>query len=266
VACVIGACAAEVAALSAGCTGCLLENAPSGDFAAIRAACVGTGGTQGMLPPEQRSYVSGGSYGIGLLSAQAFAEIDQKRLDSSTVRRAILYGRLEDTALGTVHVFCTHLTAILTGLQYEGSYGDWVAENAAHVQALIDWADEKAGENGRVLLLGDLNTGPEGEGITASVPDNYALLPEAGFENAFLSGPNAACTFCDSNPLVLSDDSGKNATIDHILTRAIDAPATTERVLDELVKIQVSTDAGTEELEVGLSDHFGLRATIGNAP
>ncbi len=267
VACVLSECGEYVTPLGTGCTDCLLQNAPSGDFAAIRAACVGAGMAQGVPAREDRSYVSGGSYGIGLLSAKPFAATDEKRLDASTVRRGILYGRLDDTPIGTVHVFCTHLAAILSGLAYEGSYGDFTGENAAHAEALIAWAEEKAGKNGKVILLGDFNNGPAGAGIEASVPDNYAKFPAAGFDNAFLTSANAACTFCSSNPLVLSGDTGNDATIDHVLTRGIEEATSTERVFDELVKIEaVAPDGGmgAEQREVGLSDHFGLRATIGN--
>jgi endonuclease/exonuclease/phosphatase family metal-dependent hydrolase len=267
VTCVLSACGEYVAPLGTGCTDCLLQNAPSGDFAAIRAACVGTGMAQGTPAPEDRSYVSGGSYGIGLLSAKPFAATDEKRLDASTVRRGILYGRLDDTPIGTVHVFCTHLAAILPGLAYEGSYGDFVGENAAHADALIAWAEEKAGKDGKVILLGDFNSGPAQGDIEASVPENYAKFPKAGFDDAFLAGANAACTFCSSNPLVLSGDTAINADIDHILTRGIDEPISAERVLDELVTIDApgpDGGAGTEQREVGLSDHFGLRASIGD--
>jgi endonuclease/exonuclease/phosphatase family metal-dependent hydrolase len=267
VTCVLSSCGEYVAPLGTGCTDCLLQNAPSGDFAAIRAACVGTGAAQGMPAPEDRSYVSGGSYGIGLFSTKPFAATDEKRLDASTVRRGILYGRLDDTPIGTVHVFCTHLAAILPGLAYEGSYGDFKGENAAHAETLIAWAEEKAGKDGKVILLGDLNNGPAGEGIEASVPDNYAKFPKAGFDNAFLAGPSASCTFCSSNPLVLGGDTAVDATIDHVLTRGIKAPISSERVLDEPVTIEVNAPdggVGTGQREVGLSDHFGLRATIGD--
>lgn len=267
VACVIGMCATDVGGLSAGCQGCLLGAAAStSDFAAIRATCVGSSDSTDDL--DERSYVSGGSYGTGLLSAIPFAETDERRLDASTVRRAILYARLDDTPLGTVHVFCTHLTAILSGLQYEGSYAGWEAENAAHVEALIEWVDEKTDADDKVLVLGDLNTGPSGADITASVPENYAAFEAAGFENAFLRGSDAACTFCTSNPLVAAEDTGAGAAIDHVLTRGIEGSVSVERVLDELVTIDVmgaAQDGGTgalEEREVGLSDHFGLRATL----
>jgi endonuclease/exonuclease/phosphatase family metal-dependent hydrolase len=258
VACVTDSCAEEVGVLASGCTSCLLENAASADFSAIRAACVGTSeaGETG------RAYVSGGSYGIGLLSAVPFAETDEKLLDASTVRRAILYARLEDPELGTVHLFCTHLTAIQDGIRYEGSYGDWEGENAAHVEALVDFVDEKAGDDGKVIVLGDLNTGPAGKDISASVPENYAKLPEAGFENAFLSGANAACTYCSENTLVVSDDAAADATIDHILTRNVE-DVSVERIFDAAVEIEIPAEDGeTTTRSLNLSDHYGLSAVV----
>jgi endonuclease/exonuclease/phosphatase family metal-dependent hydrolase len=192
------------------------------------------------------------------------------------VRRALLYAQVDDARLGKLHVFCTHLTAIQSGIKYEGSYADWDAENAAHVQALIDWAKEKAGDGGQVLVLGDLNTGPAGAGIQPSVPESYAKLPAAGYRDPFLSGPSAACTFCTDNPLVSPSDSAANSEIDHILTRNIVAPAQVTRVLDTQVEIDVTTtgmDAGVSMVgvdggvagtkrKVGLSDHYGLRLLL----
>lgn len=266
VACVTTKCASEVSKLDSGCTQCLLENAAGGDLVALRSACVGTPASDAPAP-ESRSYISGGSYGTGLLSTRPFAAADAKRLDASTVRRAILYGRLDGTALGTVHVFCTHLSALLTGLKYEGSYGSWDRENAAQVRVLLDWVHEKAGSEDAVLVLGDLNTGPAGAGITASVPESFALLSQAGFVDPFLRGPHAACTFCGDNPLVSATDTGTGAAIDHVLTRAIRS-AVVRRVFDEQVEVRgadsVSGDAGgaPSTRRIGLSDHYGLRALL----
>lgn len=264
--CTLANCAQWVAALGASCIPCLTTSADAGQsLAQIRASCVGAGTATGSTP-ETRAYLSGGSYGIGLLSAKPFAATETKSLDSSTVRRGILYGRLDDTQLGTVHVFCTHLSAILTGIKYEGSYTDWPGENAAHVQALIDYVREKAGSDGKVLVLGDLNTGPAGAGIEPSVPASYAKLPAAGFADPFLTGPNAACTYCRDNPLVAGDDSAANATIDHILVRGISQSTDVTRVLDQPVEIDVPSaqDAGTttEKRTLRLSDHYGLHARV----
>ena len=176
VTCVTSSCPTEVSALSSGCISCLLGNVSSANFDTIRAACVGNSaaGASG------RSYVEGGSYGIGLLSKKPFAATDQRLLDASTVRRGILYGRIDDAALGSVHVFCTHLSAIQSGLKSDGSYGSWEGENAKHVEDLIAFVNEKVPANGKVVVLGDMNTSPAAPGISPSVQDNYAKFAPAG--------------------------------------------------------------------------------------
>jgi endonuclease/exonuclease/phosphatase family metal-dependent hydrolase len=252
VACVTAMCDA-VADLSGTCIACLLDNA-TGGLDVFEAACLGTGtgGTDDEpLPPEDRSYFLGGSFGLGLLSTLPFVETDTLVLDASTNRRGILYARLEVEALGEVSVFCTHLTPRLDPLRYEGSFGTWSGENEAHVQALIEWVDQKAGADGTVFVLGDLNTGPAGAGIEAELPDSYALLPAAGFAAPFLEGPEAACTFCSANPLVNPEDTGVDAVIDHVLTRNLDASVEVQRTL--MTHIEESQP---------LSDHYGLRALV----
>lgn len=274
-ACTTEQCGDEVAALSSACIGCLLDNVSSGDFDAIAAACVGATGSSdgGAPPPDERAYLVGGSYGTGLLSALPFVETDKKELDASTNRRGILYAEIDVPKLGMVHVFCSHLAPILKDVKYEGSYGSWEAENAAHVKTLIEWADEKAGADGQVLLLGDFNTGPSGEGIRPSVPDSYAQLPDAGFGDPFLSGPNAACTFCSDNPLVSPDDAAADADIDHIMPRGLsdEVSATANRIFDSGLEITTRVPAGGQDggtgdagtisvtKQVSLSDHYGVR-------
>lgn len=273
--CVVAECPGPVAALGGACVQCLLEHASDGSFEAIRRACVGKAEADdgGVPSPEERSYVSGGSYGIGLLSSLPLAAHDQRKLDSSTVRRAILYARLDDTPIGAVHVFCTHLGAILPGVKYEGSYGSWAGENARHSEDLIAFVSQKASEGEPVLILGDLNNGPQGEDIAASEPASYAKFPAAGFADPFLDGPTAACTFCVDNPLVNPRDEGAQAALDHILIRGPVGEVTVERIFDQLIDIDAvvaerdggagGPDAGASTtLRVGLSDHYGLRGSF----
>ena len=274
VTCTTTECPAEVAALSSTCISCLLDNAASGDLDVISNQCLGTGGAAdgGVTPPEERAYLAGGSYGIGLLSKFPLVETDHLELDSSTNRRAILYAKV-DAGSGPLSVLCTHLAPIEVGVKYEGSYESWEGENRAHVKALIDWVSTKVGKNEPVLVLGDLNTGPAGKHIAPSVPDNYALLPAAGFEDPFLAGSNAACTFCVENPLVSPKDAAADADIDHILFRGTNGSATVERLFTEPVTITTKGtrrgDAGTADAgapqaqkEIRLSDHYALRATL----
>lgn len=275
VSCTTTECPAQVAVLSGPCITCLLDNASSGDLDVISNQCLGMDVTVdgGAVPPDKRAYLAGGSYGIGLLSKLPFLETDHLELDSSTNRRAILYARVDAPNLGPVSVFCTHLAPIENGVKYDGSYGSWEAENAAHVTALIDWVSAKQEKGGQVLVLGDLNTGPKGRDIAPSVPDNYALLRTAGFDDPFLRGPNAACTFCVDNPLVSPTDAAANADIDHILTRGTSVDVSVERLFTEAVTITTEAppmedggagDAGKTHVtkQVRLSDHYGLRATL----
>ena len=274
VSCTTVMCPDEVAALSGACIQCLLDNASSGDFAAIGLACVGAGGgaaDAGAPSPDDRAYLLGGSFGVGLLSSLPLTETDSLVLDSSTNRRAILYAKINDPRLGTIHTFCTHLGPIENGVKYEGSFDSWEGENAAHVKALVDWAKEKTGGDGQVLLLGDFNTGPAGKQIAPSVPDNYAQLPKAGFVDPFLDGPNASCTYCKDNALVIQDDAAADAAIDHIMTRGLTAKIDAVRILTDDVEIDPNAamqaqdggaaDAGQKRIP--LSDHYGLQAAIG---
>ncbi|HVU05489.1 MAG TPA: endonuclease/exonuclease/phosphatase family protein [Polyangiaceae bacterium] len=273
VSCTTTECPAEVAALSGTCITCLLDNATSGDLDVIAAQCLGTanGGDAGAISPDERAYLVGGSFGIGLLSRFPFLETGHLELDSSTNRRAILYAKLDAPSLGDPSVFCTHLAPIEHGVKYEGSYGSWEGENHAHVKALIDWVDDEQGATGPVLVLGDLNTGPAGTAIAPSVPDDYALLPAAGFADPFLGGPSAACTFCVENPLVDPTDAAADADIDHILTRRVAAVPSVDRLFTDPVTVTVggvgdggAGDAGSgRERQIRRSDHYGLLATFG---
>ena len=276
VSCTTAECPDQVGVLSGTCISCLLDNAATGDFDAISTACLGTGNDAdgGAVPPDERAYLEGGSFGIGLLSKLPFIETDKLELDASTNRRAILYAKVNVPSFGPLGLFCTHLGPIENDVKYEGSYGSWEAENAAHVKVLIDWVAEKQSAGGQVLVLGDLNTGPAGQAIAPSVPDNYALFPAAGFVDPFLSGPNAACTYCVENPLVIPTDAAADADIDHILTRGTTATATVQRLFTAPITITVqgpgaagdggAGDSGktNTQREIRLSDHYGLEGTL----
>jgi endonuclease/exonuclease/phosphatase family metal-dependent hydrolase len=258
-------CIAEVSTLSTSCVSCLLDKASTGDFQMIEDACVGAPAmSSGHTTPEDRSYFVGGSFGIGVLSKLPFAESDELVLDSSGTRRGVLYARVDVPEIGALSVFCTHLTPRLLGA-YDGSYDSWEDENAAHVQALIDWVDEKTAGGEPALVLGDLNAGPDlaAKGIKGELAENYAKLPAAGFADPFLDGPNAACTFCADDALVIPFDTGVDSTIDHVLVRDLDAKVTVQRILTDEVAITNAADAGSDAPQrLPRSDHYGLQAVI----
>ncbi len=262
--CTIEMCPDEVRVLTGACASCLVTNGSSGDLDMITAACLGTGmSSDEPLPPEERSYLLGGSFGTGILSRLPIMEMDSLPLDSSTTRRAVLYVAVDVPELGEVAVFCTHLSAVLNDVRYEGSFGDWEGENTAQVEEMIAWIDEKAGDGVPTIVLGDLNTSPESsaDGIVEEVPESYAQWPEAGYDNAFLESDAAACTFCTDNALVASEDTGTGGAIDHILTRDITSSIVVERIFDQTVGVMGDEDAGVPD-ELPLSDHYGLSATF----
>jgi endonuclease/exonuclease/phosphatase family metal-dependent hydrolase len=228
-------------------------------------ACLGAGTPEEdlPLPPEERSYLLGGAFGIGLLSSLPLMEVDEKVLDSSTTRRGILYAKVDAPELGEIAVFCTHLSAVLNEVRYEGSFETWEGENTAQLTELIAWVDEKTDDGDKVVMLGDLNTSPDvpADDIEGEVPDSYAQIPEAGFDNSFLDGASATCTFCSSNPLVRGDDTGVGSAIDHIVTRGITTEVTAERILDDVFSVTDEQDGGIPG-ELPLSDHYGVRATF----
>jgi endonuclease/exonuclease/phosphatase family metal-dependent hydrolase len=264
-ACTVDLCPAEVEALTSTCASCLIDNGSSGDLDVIEMACLGAGTPEEdlPLPPEERSYLLGGAFGIGLLSSLPLMEVDEKVLDSSTTRRGILYAKVDAPELGEIAVFCTHLSAVLNEVRYEGSFETWEGENTAQLTELIAWVDEKTDDGDKVVMLGDLNTSPDvpADDIEGEVPDSYAQIPEAGFDNSFLDGASATCTFCSSNPLVRGDDTGVGSAIDHIVTRGITTEVTAERILDDVFSVTDEQDGGIPG-ELPLSDHYGVRATF----
>jgi endonuclease/exonuclease/phosphatase family metal-dependent hydrolase len=266
VSCTTSSCTAEVTALSSDCVTCLIDNAEAGGFDAIEATCVGASdaasGDEGITPPEDRSYFLGGSFGIGLLSRLEPIEQDSLVLDSSTNRRGVLYAKVDAPELGEVALFCTHLTPDLPGLAYDGSFGSWAGENAAHVDALLEWIDEKTRDGEPVIILGDLNTGPDGDAFEPELPESYAELPAAGFESPYLDGADPRCTFCGDNPLVLSADTGVDAVIDHVLLRDVDGSASASRILDDEIMLEGDEDAGAEAETLARSDHYGVEVQL----
>ena len=48
-------------------------------------------------------------------------------------RRAVLHAELDTAALGTVHVFCTHLTAIFSSIPWPKPEGSWQEEQLAQI-------------------------------------------------------------------------------------------------------------------------------------
>lgn len=246
VTCVLGRCYSEFTAQSDECQTCLGANV-GGDILEVFEICTGGSAT----------YAYGGAFGIGILTNQTMVDHDHVVLDSTLNRRAVLHAELQTEGFGTVHVFCTHLTAVFTNVPYPREGGSWAEEQAVQIQRMREWIDEKAGAASQVVLLGDFNCGPGGTGYVAEVEDNYNLLAD-GFTNIYPGMESPQCTFCDLNPLNGGLDHGESVLIDHVLIRGLAVNATAELILDQ--DVQVTPDA--TPITTKLSDHYGVAATL----
>jgi len=246
--CALENCNPELTALPMDCFSCLAANVALGDLALIRSICESAGGGR---------YAYGGSFGTGILGRHALPGPDSLLLDATPNRRAVLYARIPGTAIGEVHFFCTHLTANLSSVPYTGEYAGWPEEQAAQVQRLVAWAREKA-PTGRIVIAGDLNSGPALAGITGELETNYAMWAAAGFRSAYPAQSDVACTFCDANPLNSGTMGGEGGLIDHVLLGSGLRAAPGRRFLDGEIQLEV----GGMTITSAYSDHYGLAVPI----
>lgn len=247
VGCVLGSCGDEYGGVLPDCKTCLNANVGK-KYSEIKEQCT--------TETEQDVYTYGGSFGIGLMTSATVLEQDDILFDSHANRRGAIYAKL-DTSEGEVHAFCTHLSAVFTDIPYPEATGSWAAEQAVQITELLAWVGEKAGADGKVLLMGDMNTGPKGNSYVAEVPENYTQLLSTGLSNVYIQDGSEACTFCEDNLLVEdSADDDTSVVIDHLLVRGL--TGTAERVLDGTIVIE----SEGKEVETSLSDHYGLKATL----
>jgi endonuclease/exonuclease/phosphatase family metal-dependent hydrolase len=242
--CALDNCGMQLDALPSDCFTCLAANVALGDLALIRSICESAGGGR---------YAYGGSFGTGILSRHPLAETDSLLLTSTTNRRAVLYARIPDTAIGEIHFFCTHLTANLSSVPYTGEAAGWPEEQAAQIERLVAWTREKA-PSGRVVIAGDLNNGPALPGITGELEANFAMWSAAGLRSPYTQQPDVACTFCDDNRLNLGTMGGEGGLIDHVLIGGGLRAGTGRRFLDATIEIVVDGMSTTS----AYSDHYGL--------
>jgi endonuclease/exonuclease/phosphatase family metal-dependent hydrolase len=240
---VLSACNDDFLAQTGDCRLCLAANV-GGSIDDISTACT--------VPGPLYAYE--GAFGVGLLTNQPVLESGEIVFEGSTInRRGAQYAKL-DTALGPVNVFCTHLTANLT-IDYPREAGSWAEEQAGQIATIQAFIDERAAGEA-VVFLGDLNTGPAGEGIVAELAQNYQLLVDQSWANPFVDQVGT-CTYCAANPLVGSaGDDTQTVLIDHVLFRGAEGTFTSSRLLDEDVSIQSATDGA---VTTKLSDHYGVQ-------
>ena len=240
--CVLSNCGDEFNAASAQCQECAAGNLGLGNVPDIVAAC-----TSG----DAAEYVYDGHNGLLLLSKTPILNTSTTNLASFLTVRSILYG--EVSGLG---IACTHLTATLSDPVYNGDYESYGDENAAQVDALIEFTEAAAG-NRPAVIAGDFNNGPEvGSEIMAALPENFARFEAAGWSDVSIDSGEALCTWCSDNGLL--SEGTRNRMLDHIVVKGATS-SDYVRLFDERLDIE---GADGETLNVSLSDHYGLRARI----
>lgn len=245
--CALDKCSAQTDALSGGCADCLITNIAK-PIDQLYAACVDPSAAGG------DTALFGGQADPGLLLRVAPLETDTLALSAYFVRAAVLYAKVPREHGEPLNVFCTHFGSELGGIGYHGPYGDWKGEHAQQVAELLAYVQKKA-PSGPVVVLGDLNTGPEQAGLAGEWPEHFTPLLESGLSCPALELDSPPCTSCPDNSF-RADDS-KPHLIDHVLLRGLEARDV--RVFgDQPTTIQVEGKSQS----TNLSDHYGLRAGV----
>jgi endonuclease/exonuclease/phosphatase family metal-dependent hydrolase len=245
--CVLGNCGDEFGAVSDGCQTCLVSQIGQPLDTMVTTCTTSAGGT----------YAYEGRNGVLLLSKYPLGTKEMLRMDSYLNVRVVLHAVVKHPQWGDVDVFCTHLTADLSDVDYGGEFGSWGAEQGKQVDAMLAWVDQK--KVGEVIVLaGDMNCGPANDAanIEAAHEENYQKFADAGFADPYFVAQKDTCTWCSDNPLVTD---GINMIIDHVFLKNA-ANASAKRVLDRLVTLQ-----STPAVDSRLSDHYGVSVTF-NAP
>lgn len=250
--CGIGMCGTEFSAASVPCQTCVAANLHQ-DIDAIIATCEGGG-------PK---YSSGGRNGLILLSKHELKNQTEVSFTSNLTQRAAIRAEVEIADFGTLTTYCTHLAADLSNtLAYpaDNNYSSFGEEQAGQIDELLAWIDAQE-DPGRVLIMGDINTGPALGELTGELPENFEKFEAAGWVSVFAQSDAPQCTFCLDNTIETDgddklEDGSPGVLIDHIFADS-DTNATVKgsaRVFDQLQEI-----AG-EQLH--LSDHYGVQVTL----
>ncbi len=246
--CVMENCVAEFTSVSKPCSTCLVANIAKPIEEIITSCLEGSA-----------ALVYEGRNGVLLLSRQPLAETDHLVLDSFIIRRVLLHAKVE-AETGPIHLFCTHLSTSISEIDYAGEFDDWKSEQAHQIDQAAEHIATAAGED-PAILLGDMNCGPAiPPDINAEWEENYQLFVDAGFEAPFVAQESPPCTWCSDNVLT---GGTKSRIIDHVLVKGLgewQEELVAARILDQ--PITVTDPLTTEEVEIFLSDHYGVQVRL----
>jgi endonuclease/exonuclease/phosphatase family metal-dependent hydrolase len=247
-ACAVTNCANEFTGVSTGCQNCVLNNQalPPTEIATT---CESS---------ESKTTAYENQSGLLLLSKYPLKKKDYLALESSFGDRGVLSATIETELLPSVNLFCTHLAATQSGIEYPGEYDSWAGERAVQIDRTIKLMDDRKTNKSTSVLMGDLNCGPGGDGFEGEDTDGFSRLLDAGFTADYLDSTTTKCTFCKDNDLVGADSS--SVLIDHVLFSDLpdSVTQTTTRVFDD----SITLDVDGKTLETHRSDHYGLAVTV----
>jgi endonuclease/exonuclease/phosphatase family metal-dependent hydrolase len=222
------------------CLNCIASE-PQGSLEQVLERCIDNSDSrQGQVSidtPYGGLMAYGGSFGTGLLLREQPLETAVLPFESSVNARGALFARVRSAELGTIPIFATHLSP----------GGE---EQHPQVERLIAWIAEKAGA-GAAILLGDLNTTPD------SVL--FKRLRRAGFHEGGVTDERGTYS---SSGLASGRFSDSGWRLDHVLVRGQELIASTERIFDQPVTLEVTGRLTASTL----SDHAGLLSVISRRP
>jgi endonuclease/exonuclease/phosphatase family metal-dependent hydrolase len=262
--CAIDECIDVVAPLLAvpRCYACLATQLPTSTFAQIRESCPTV---------VEQDLAFEGQNGVMILSRYPLKDTVNWVIPGTWNRRVIMSATVELPDDKELDVYCNHLTPVFDSIAfpYTGQYGNgeigaagWEEELLLQAQKLIDYVEVTSGETPAVIL-GDLNAGRDYPAQEIFQDGEAALdLLETAFTPAYTADYVPQCTFCITNPVGEPEAEDVSNWIDHIHLYNLLATSVlaTSRTFDQDV-VPVPDGTGGE-MQVPLSDHFGMQSVI----
>jgi endonuclease/exonuclease/phosphatase family metal-dependent hydrolase len=134
--------------------------------------------------------------------------------------------------------------------------GSWEEEQAVQITDMLDFIDETATTE-RVVLMGDMNAGPETDDANPEQIANWAQLAASGMDTPYID-LDGSCTFCPENAISSVDSDATGKLIDHVMADGFEGAVSAARVLDE----EITIESCGEQMPGAHSDHYGVMVTV----
>ncbi len=189
-----------------------------------------------------------------------------------SVARASL--RVDDETL--VDYYCTEAQTIQHDCAFQPRHGEyWGGQNdceagtrreqTLHLKQLVAYVYDKSSKTrNRVIVSGDLNTGPAyGSTLAPVEPENFEIISKA-FSLGFVPGKDPDCTDCADNPILTPPGvvvTGPNTRMRFHLMQFMPITDVRDSITTHKEPV-VDVDWGNGSKRVPISQHYGLRSFI----